>query len=133
MPEVSFDPPHPIRERTVCQLESPHESKAWGTEPDGTITLDIIGDHGKRLDESTGLITSSKVHEHWRVHPDDPQSAQVKMIWTRGLAGDGFETTTEVVMVMKGMSDAFEIEENMRAWQGSQKVFDRRRTARVDR
>lgn len=133
VPEVTFDRPQPINPRAVRQIEPPRESKTWGTAPDGSVTLDIVGDHGKRLDESTGLITSSTVSEHWSIHPDDPQSAQVKMIWTRGLAGERFETSTEVVMVMKGKSDAFDIEEEVRAWQGSQKVFDQRRKARVER
>lgn len=131
--EATFDAPLPIQQRDVQHLKDGSESKSWTTHPDGAITLDIVGDHGTRLDKSTGLTTSSKIVERWYIHPNDPESARVDMVWTRGLAGHGADTSTKVSLSMQGRADAFVIEEDVRAWEGSEEVFQRCRTAEVPR
>ncbi|MFK7939600.1 MAG: CocE/NonD family hydrolase [Roseovarius sp.] len=133
VPETQFHAPNPIEPREVTQLRKPAESKTWQTQPDGTITLDIIGDHGARLDATTGLTTQSKVHEHWSIHPKDPASASVLMSWDRGFSAQGCNTKTKVVMQMRGKSDAFLIEEHVQAWESDELVFNRRRTCSIPR
>ena len=131
--EVQFDPPEPVAQRPSKQLREGEERKEWREHPDGRITLEIIGDHGRREDEGTGLITESKVVERWSIHRDDPVTAEVEITWTRGLGRGNWGVRTELVLRMRGEAEAFVIEEDMRAWDGDTLVFEKTRQARVER
>lgn len=131
--ETSFDPPQPVFRRTSRRMRDVFEDKHWNEHSDGRITLEIIGDQGRREDDGTGLITESKVIEHWSIQRNDPTSAEVEVTWTRGLGRGNWGVRTEIVTRMRGEVDAFAIEQEIRAWEGDTLVFEKSHKARVPR
>lgn len=130
---VAFDPPQQLTRRACEILAEGHEDKSWTTLEDGTRVLEITGDHGRKEDKDTGLITESKVTERWQINPDDPASAGVEMVWTRGLGRGNWGVRSEVILRMRGLQDVFAIEQEVRAWDGDTLVFEKVQNAKVPR
>ncbi|WP_306114161.1 MULTISPECIES: CocE/NonD family hydrolase [unclassified Roseovarius] len=131
---VDFDPPVEMEERAYQQLKTGNERKEWREDPaSGRQTLEISGDHGRRLDTETGLITESAVSERWEITPTDPASAQVEITWTRSLGRGDWEVSSKVVTRMRGEADAFVVHQHVEAFEGTQKVFDRQYSDTIPR
>ena len=131
---IDFDPPVEMEERAYQQLKTGNERKEWREDSaSGRQTLEISGDHGRRLDTETGLITESAVSERWEITPTDPASAQVEITWTRSLGRGDWEVSSKVVTQMRGEADAFVVHQHVEAFEGTQKVFDRQYSDTIPR
>ncbi|OUS37346.1 hypothetical protein A9Q94_05940 [Rhodobacterales bacterium 56_14_T64] len=136
--EISFDPPVVIETRPYKELKSATEFKERIEDPDtGKITLKISGDHGCQEDLESGLITQSDVSETWTIERDDPASAQVEIIWNRGLArghnpGD-WNVNTRVTTHMWGKENQFFILQKLEAFEDGESVFEKVMQDSIDR
>lgn len=124
--QVDFDPPVEMEKRRYQELKPGHERKEWHHDPKtDRHVLEIVGDHGRKMDVGSGLITQSAVSEKWEVTRDDPTSAQVEIIWTRSLGRDDWEVSSKVTTHMRGEAENFVVDQHVEAFEGPTKVFDR--------
>lgn len=130
---VTFAPPKPMAQRPYHGLRPTNGEKTRTVDDAGRITLRIHGDHGEQEDCETGLIFGSAMTEIWAIDPRDPASADVSITWTRTLGRGDWRTSTEVKTHMRGMADAFEITQTLRAGEDGTEVFRRNYAARIAR
>lgn len=132
--EWHFDLPEDMEARPYRQLAETQESKEWFSDPaTGKRTLTIKGDHGRQEDLENGLITESTVSEVWEVTGNDPATATVENVWTRGLGRGDWRVSSKVTTRMRGEADRFMIEQKLEAWEGDHLVVERLMSSDVPR
>ncbi|SLN40841.1 Cocaine esterase [Roseovarius albus] len=130
----TFSPPVSYKTRPSKYLREGAESKTWSEDPQtGEIVLEISGDHGRQLDEVSGLITESALTERWSIKRDYPASAKVEMVWNRSMKRDDWEACTKVVATMRGLKDTFEVEQSLTAWENDSQVHEKSWSASIPR
>ena len=80
-----------------------------------------------------GLITDYTVHEVWKINTSDPSSAEVEITWTRSLGRDDWEVSSKIVTRMQGQREHFHIQQNIEAFEGDIKVFERTESDTIPR
>lgn len=129
-----FDAPVEMEMRPYKELRSGHEAKDQFDDPfTGQMTLKITGDHGARKDMESGLVSNSAVQETWNIVRGDPASANVEIIWDRGMGRGDWNVRTKIVTKMSGEADDFVIEQRIEAYEGDDLVFERILEDRVAR
>jgi predicted acyl esterase len=131
--EQSFPPPPPVETREVKLLNDVQETKTWSTLEDGTRVLTIVGDRGRRLDVESGIATDVWMQETWSIHPGNPDSAKVEIVWIRGFGRGNWRAHSKGSITMKGMADSFDVSQRLEAWDGDDPVFDKSWSASVPR
>ena len=125
MRQCHFSPPEKMDARQFQNLRNAEEWKTWNEDNHGTISLEIGGDHGARKDLESGLITSSKVVEHWSIRRDDPASAWAEITWWRSFGRDDWEVSSLVTTKMHGTKDDFIISQLLEVFEGETKIFEK--------
>lgn len=124
--EWAFDPPPPTAPREYRILREGAERKNWSDDPEtGQIKLEIFGDHGRREDCVTGLVTDSTVSERWVIARGNPASARVEIVWTRAFGRGDWEVSSRVETRMWADQDSFVVEQTLQAWEGSERLFEK--------
>ncbi|MBM7069064.1 CocE/NonD family hydrolase [Actibacterium sp. 188UL27-1] len=131
-PYHGFVPPRPAPAPVLNTVLPPRERKLTWDE-DGSLHLIIHGDHGETEDFDHGLITGSRLTEHWQIARDAIATARVDISWERWMRRGDWEVRTLCETRMTGDADAFEISARLEALDGQTKVFARDFHERVSR
>lgn len=132
--EYRFPEPEAARPRKTRLLHKGPDRKIRQTDIGaGTTTLIIEADHGQSEDLESGLITESRLEETWTIGKSDPTSAQVSMVWTRGLGRGDWKTKTRVTTDMWGDATHYHIRQNVTAFENDEQVFDKAYSANAPR
>ena len=91
------------------------------------------GDHGETEDLDHGLVTGSRMMEHWQIARDDIAAARVNISWERWARRGDWDTRTICEMQMTGDATAFEISAKLQAMEGATEIFARDFHQRVAR
>jgi len=96
--------------------------------PDG-----IWSDSGEVEDQTTGLISATKRGEVWRITPGDPLSARSDFDWSRTMARGDWAVRVDTTMSQWADQRNFHIEATLKAFEGSEKVFEKTFSEKVPR
>lgn len=99
----------------------------------GRKILNVDYDDGKSEDLEHGLVTGSHHRERYEIVPGDPVSARMETHWTQELARGELAVRTETHTAMWSDREAFFLEARVEAFEGDEKVFERRYDKRVPR
>ena len=92
----------------------------------GSSHVEIDYDNGDVEDSTHGLRTSSTHRERYDISPDDPLSARMEVNWTQKSERDYWETRTETGGVCRATANSFELTAHIVAYEGDEKMFERR-------
>ena len=88
-----------------------------------TMTIETAEPKVENLDH--GLITAESLSEKWTIHPDDPLSARVEIVWEQELSrGDWSVRTVAKSEMYAEMSDLY-MNATLEAYEGTTKVFSK--------
>ena len=131
-PYGGFAPPRPAPAPVTKVVLPPRERKlSW--DEDGSLRLILHGDHGETEDLDHGLVTGSRMMEHWQIARDDIAAARVNISWERWARRGDWDTRTICEMQMTGDATAFEISAKLQAMEGATEIFARDFHQRVAR
>ena len=82
-------------------------------------------DFGATYDPVTGLEAGSTVSQQFKIHPDDPLSAEASAEWTQSLARDGWSIRTETTTTMTADQTHFHLTARLAAYEGEDLVLER--------
>lgn len=99
----------------------------------GVVTLHIEDDFGVVQDADHGLVSGSIAREWWRIHPDDPSSAQGETHWTEERSRDDWITRTESFAKMSCDSTTFYLWARLEAYEGDILIFEKEHTYSIPR
>lgn len=124
--EWHYDAPRKMETRDIQVNEAGKEEKTWKTDPvSGEVTMIIRSGRSEVTDQVNGLITGSDMSEHWTIHPDDPASARVEIIWERWLTRDGITAHSHLITRQASSADHFHIEQVFTVSENGAQVFHR--------
>ena len=101
------------------------ETLVLDLEPDGRPSL-------TRMDD-IALTTGHGVRERFSIHPDDPLSALAQVLQRGYVERDGWSARIEVESELSATADVFRLEARLCAWEGEERVFERRWVRRIPR
>ncbi len=122
--EVEFAPPRSLPPLPNTQLRLGDERRKY-TDENGQIILELSGDHGEISDPETGLIIQSALSERWQIKHEDPASAQVEIIWDRGLTKGELSVSSRVVTNMWASPTNFFVKQTLSAQERGALVFEK--------
>lgn len=99
----------------------------------GETVLTVVRDDGNSIIDAIGVETGFKKVARYRIRPDDPTSAQVKISESYIHAHPGWRTRVDVETTLSSTADHFLIEADLRAYDGDQRIFSRSWNRRVAR
>lgn len=91
----------------------------------GHVDLVIEDDFGKVRDAEHGLIAGSVARERWRIHPDDPLSAQGTCHWTDEIERDDIILRTEARCEMTSDATHFHLTARIEAYENGALIYAR--------
>ncbi len=92
----------------------------------GESILRIVDDFGAQRSKTHGLESGSQVSETYRIHPDDPLSARAECRWTQTLGRGEWQIRTECRSAQWADPENFFVEAEVEAYEGDEKVFEKR-------
>ncbi|MBI1494785.1 CocE/NonD family hydrolase [Halocynthiibacter styelae] len=124
--EWHYDTPRPMEARDIQMNEIGKEEKQRKTDPiTGESTLVIRSGRNEVTDQINDLTTGSEMSEIWTIHPDNPASARVEIIWQRWLKRDGVTAHSHLVTRQTTSADHFHIEQDFTVSENGEQVFQR--------
>lgn len=94
----------------------------------GIEELEIRHTSGRQRNPDHGLETESTMRELWRIHPDDPLSAECHIEWTQDFTRGDWSVATSVTASQTATATHLVQHATLTAWEGSQS--DRREAFR---
>ncbi len=91
----------------------------------GHVDLVVEDDFGKVRDAEHGLIAGSVARERWRIHPDDPLSAQGTCHWTDEIERDDIILRTEARCEMTSDATHFHLTARIEAYENGALIYAR--------
>ncbi len=99
----------------------------------GETQLSILSDSGEVEDQSTGLISSTRRGEVWRITPGDPLTARSDFDWSRTMRRGDWAVKVDSTLSQWADSRHFYIEATLTAHEGSEKVFSKTFSDKIPR
>ena len=91
----------------------------------GHWELIVEEDTGDTENLSHGLISGETLREVWRIHPDDPQSAQVEMTYDQRLSRGNWAVRTRAVSRLESGPDHLHHSATLQAWENENLALTR--------
>jgi hypothetical protein len=91
----------------------------------GRRSLIVEDDTGDTENLTHGLVTGETVRESWSVHPDDPLSAEARIVWDQRLSRGAWSVRTEARTRMTATATDLRMTAELVAWEGMTEVFRR--------
>lgn len=132
--EVTFPPPEtstPWQTETLRTATSTREVIVDSAT--GQQTTRIENDFGENRDLQHGLISGSRVTEHWSIHPDDPLSAISNIHWEQTGGRDQWCWKTEIIMQTRCDDNYLYVDAQLSAYNDDQLIFDNRYSDKIER
>ena len=89
------------------------------------MRLEIVDDFGENRDLDHGLVTGSSARELWTIDPEKPLSAHGETEWRQSLSRGDWSVSTETSTAMTSDAEFFRLKGSVRAYEGSELVFER--------
>jgi hypothetical protein len=120
-PEPEFEDPWIVEE-----LRAPSNSRKIINDIDSGIkTLKIFDDFGAWKDGDHGLVGETVAREVWKIHPNDPLSANANTHWTTVNSRDGWSVRTETFSSMTSDAENFYLTARLEAFEADVLVFEK--------
>lgn len=87
--------------------------------------LEVIDDRGLYHHAETGLLVGARAVERYSADPDDFGSVRGETEWRRSLARDDWRIRTETRTLLTSDADSFELQGDLDAFEGEDRVFCR--------
>ena len=65
------------------------------------------------------------MREFWRIHRDDPATAEVEILWERAQERAEWKVSSRILTRMKGYKEKFVFEHQIKAYEGEKLVFEK--------
>ena len=131
--EVAFPPPEAAPAWRATQRRALQYKRTETTFDDGTQQLQILIDNGEMRDDQHGLATGSTCLEDWRIHPDDPLSAEVRIDWEETLERESWNIRTRCHATLWSSSDTWHARARITAYEGDSIVFEKEFSSDIPR
>ena len=137
-PDCAFGPAETPPPSLLETLEPGHDSRLFQRDMiTGTEELTVTNITPRQRNPDHGLETDSTMIERWRIHPDDPQSAEAHTTWEQNFARRDWSVGTRVEASQTVTASHFILHATLVAWEGLQndrtEVFRRSFVAKVSR
>ena len=123
--EVSFEPPEAAPAWRATTLRDASLTRERGVLDDGTSFIKITTDNGEMRDDSHGLATGSVCTEEWRIHADDPLSAEGRFDWVETMDRGDWSVETRCHASLWADADTWHGRARVEAYEGEALVFDK--------
>lgn len=123
--EVAFPPPEAALAWKATELRAPALTRESKVLADGTSLLRITTDNGEMRDDTHGLATGSSCVEAWRIHPDDPLSAQARFDWVETMDRGDWSVHTRCHASLWASRDTWHGRARVEAYEGENLVFEK--------
>lgn len=124
--EVSFEPAEGAAGWRTKELRAAFYKHDHETDADtGMVSIRIFDDAGENEDLDHGLISGGWMKENWRIHPDDPNTAQVNTEWEETGGRKGQMWRTRVFTQMHSDQSNFFWTAQLEAYENGVLVFER--------
>ena len=132
--EVSFEPAEAAtgwrtKERRTASYKHEHEIDI----KTGVVSISIFDDAGENEDLDHGLISGGWMKENWRIHPSDPNSAQVNTEWEEVGGRKGQMWRTHIFTKMTSDQASFFWTARLEAYENEVLIFEREYQDQVPR
>jgi uncharacterized protein len=97
-------------------------SRRTDVDATGRHVLTICDDTGDLEDLTHGLCFGEGREERWEIHPDDPLSARVRIIWEQRLWRGDWSVRTLSETEMTCSTTAFRMRARLTAWEGDTQI-----------
>ncbi len=132
--ECAFEAPEAAKPLPTKLISEGAEEKTESVDPvTGETRLSIKSDSGEVQDQTTGLVSSMKRGEVWRITPGDPLSARSDFDWSRTMARGDWAVRIDTTLSQWADQRNFFIEATLEAFEGSEKVFEKTFSEQIPR
>lgn len=137
-PETAFGPAEPTPRARLEPLEPGQDSRLFQRDMiTGTEELTVTNISPRLRNPDHGLETASTMIEQWRIHPDDPLSAEAHTTWEQNFAREDWSVGTRVEASQTVTPTHFVLHATLSAWEGPEtnrtEVFQRSFVTKVAR
>jgi hypothetical protein len=128
--EVTFDAPEAAPAWKATELRAASLTRKRDVLADGTSFIKVTTDNGEMRDDTHGLATGSVCVEEWRVHPDDPLTAEGRFNWVETMHRGDWAIETRCHASLWANADTWHGRAHVEAREGEAIVFEK--TFRID-
>jgi len=137
-PAWSFSPPEAPPPARLQTLEHGRDSRIARRDMiTGVEELTVTSISPRQRNPDHGLETASTMVERWRIHPDDPRSAEAHTIWEQNVTRGDWSVATRAESSQTVTSTHFILNATLVAWEGPEndrtEMFRRNFVANVSR
>lgn len=115
------------------QLRPPVMTRETRDLPDGTRVTRIVTDNGEVRDKGHGLVTGSVSEEVWRIHPENPLSADAQIRWETVTSRGDWRVRTVCRASLAATRDNWLPKASIRAFEREELVLEREFTSMIPR
>jgi hypothetical protein len=123
--ELTFEPPEAAPAWKATTLRAPSLTRDSDVLEDGTSVIKVTTDNGEMRDDTHGLATGSICVEEWRIHPDDPLSAQAQFDWVETMRRDDWTVETRCHASLWASGTTWHGRARIEAYEGEVLCFDK--------
>ncbi|MBT8413714.1 MAG: CocE/NonD family hydrolase [Boseongicola sp.] len=123
--EVTFAPPETAPAWKATTLRAASLTRERDILEDGTSLIKVTTDNGEMRDDTHGLATGSVCVEEWRIHPDDPLSAEGRFDWVETMHRGDWSIETRCHASLWADADTWHGRARIEAFEGEELVFDK--------
>lgn len=119
-----FEPAEGARPLNATQVTPPAFESSFSQEyTTGIVTHRVWADEGTTVhDDHDGWTTSSSHEELYRIHPDDPTSCELDILWNEKFSRGPWEVTSRTRTLMRSTKTHFIVRGELEAHMGDEEV-----------
>ncbi|MCC5969389.1 MAG: CocE/NonD family hydrolase [Pararhodobacter sp.] len=119
--DYAFDPAETPPPPRLLPLSPGHDSRIARRDMiNGIEEMETRHTSGRERNPDHGLETESTMRELWRIHPDDPLSAENHIEWTQNFARGDWSVGTKVVASQTVTATHLILRATLTAWEGTE-------------
>jgi uncharacterized protein len=132
--EITF-PPVETAPPADIEIVTPNSNQRFITRDviDGTTTVKIIDDYGKRHIKRYDLITETYCEEQYSIQENDPMSATAKTFWREYLERGDWKVFTETTTLLSCDKDFFYLNAELKAFESEKVIFEKHWEEKIKR
>ena len=124
--EISFEPPQGSAHWQPEELRSSSYQRSTTTDQaSGIVTTSILCDAGENKDLDHALISGETLKEDWRIHPDDPLSANVTFSLEQTGGRQNAMWKTSITSKLHSDASNFYFEAKLVSWLNDKPFFEK--------
>ncbi|NNL18012.1 MAG: CocE/NonD family hydrolase, partial [Boseongicola sp.] len=123
--EARFEPAEAALAWKATALRDASLTREQDVLADGTTVIKMTTDNGEMRDDTHGLATGSIAVEEWRIHPDDPLSAEARYDWVETMERGDWSVETRSHVSLWADADTWHGRARLEAYEGETLVFEK--------